>query len=73
MRNDSASRYSSSIARFLSNAITDDLYVGLGVDGVGYVSKDTRLAQRAANVSSLIKRVGISDIFAAFERNDWAA
>jgi hypothetical protein len=72
MRNDSASRYSSSISRFLSNAITDDLYVGLGVDGVGYASKDTRLAQRAANVSSFVKRVGISDIFAAFEKNDWA-
>jgi len=72
MPNDSSSRYSSSIEKFINSAIANDYYVGLGVESIGYEDHDTRLNKKVSNVASLIKRVKISEINAAFERNSWS-
>ena len=71
MPNDSSSRYSFAVEKFVNSALTNDFYIGLGVDSVGYEAKDTRLNKKVANVSSFIKRVKLSDINSAFKRNDW--
>ena len=72
MPNDSSSRYSSSIEKFINSAIANDYYIGLGVESIGYEDHDTRLNKKVSNVASLIKRVKISEINAAFERNSWS-
>jgi len=70
---DSANSYSKAYENFLTEASIYDLYVGFGVGAVGYADKSVRVAKDTANVSSWIERVPRDNIFAVWDRTNWAA